>query len=130
MNFDEQWLEEYYKRQGKQQPGVILAPAEKKSKYGNKKVKVDGFWFASQLEADYYADLKTQLRAGVILGFCRQPRFALTDNMEYVADFIVFNLDGKAEIIDTKGFETDVFKLKAKMFADKYPKLKLEVVKC
>lgn len=128
MNFDEQWLEDYYKRQGKPQPGVLLVPVEKKSKYRNNRVKVDGFMFDSQFEADYYADLKLQLRAGVIKGFCRQPRFPLIDGREYVADFIVFNLDGTAEIIDTKGVLTDVYKLKRDMFKERYPKLGIKEV--
>lgn len=128
MNWSEQELEEYYKRQGKPQPGVLLVPVEKKSKYRNNRVKVDGFLFDSQFEADYYADLKLQLRAGVIRGFCKQPRFVLTEGREYVADFIVFNLDGTAEIIDTKGILTDVYKLKRDIFKKKYPKLEIKEV--
>jgi hypothetical protein len=128
MNWTEQELEEYYKKQGKPQPGVLLVPVEKKNKYRNNRVKVDGFCFDSQLEADYYADLKLQLRAGAIRGFCRQPRFPLVENREYVADFIVFNLDGTAEIIDTKGILTDVYKLKRDMFRKRYPGLRIKEV--
>lgn len=128
MSWTEQEFEEYYKRQGKPQPGVLLVPAEKKSKYHNNRVKVDGFCFDSQLEADYYADLKLQLRAGVIRGFCRQPEFILTPSQVYKPDFIVFNLDGTAEIIDTKGVLTQVYINKKKVFKDKYPKLEIKEV--
>lgn len=110
----------------------ILPPQKKKSKYGAKKIRVDGIAFDSQFEADYYCELKLRQRAGEITGFCRQARFVITTGeraTEYVCDFVVFYPDGHYEIIDTKGFETEVFKLKQKSFYEKYPKLKLKVVK-
>ena len=132
MNWTQEEYEAWQCKNGKQEHGVILT---KKPKYRNNRIKVDGFLFDSQLEANYYSDLKIQLRAGIIKGFCRQAHFILTtggnglEPMEYIADFVVFNLDGTTEIIDTKGFETDLFKAKQKVFADKYPKLELSVVK-
>jgi hypothetical protein len=108
---------------------------KKKPKYHNKRIRVDGILFDSQKEADYYSELKLQLRAGVIRGFCRQPEFILLEGFAgrqpeiYKADFIVFNLDGTAEIIDVKGIETEVFRIKQKQFAAKYPWLELKIVK-
>jgi hypothetical protein len=126
MNWTQEEYEAWQRKNGKQEAGVILT---KKPKYRNNRAKVDGFLFDSQLEADYYADLKIQFRAGVIRGFCRQPRFILTPDMEYVADFIVWNMDGTAEIIDTKGFETDLFIAKMKVFKEKYPRLEVKVIR-
>jgi hypothetical protein len=125
-----------YQRKNNKLPGegLILKPV-KKSKYKNNRVKVDGILFDSQLEADYYSILKLQLKMGTIRGFCRQPEFILqegfgaTKPITYRADFIVFNLDDTAEIIDTKGFETQEFKRTKKLFAGKFPKLELKVVK-
>lgn len=58
-----------------------------------------------------------------------QPKFKkngkLFREINYVADFKVYNNDGTIEIIDTKGFETTDFKLKKKMFEYKYPDLTL-----
>lgn len=114
--------------------GLILKPV-KKSKYNNNRVRVDGILFDSQLEADYYSDLKLQLKTGTIRGFCRQPEFVLQEGfgdirpIMYRADFIVFNLDGTAEIVDTKGFETEEFRRTRKLFAAKFPELELKVVK-
>ena len=91
--------------------------------------------FDSKLEADYYSELKIQLQAGVIKGFCRQPEFVLIAGfadrkpVTYRADFIVFNLDGTAEVIDTKGIETEVFKIKEKQFYEKFPHLELKIVR-
>lgn len=92
----------------------------KKSKYGANKVEIDGIKFDSQKEADYYSELKLRLAAGEIKGFCRQAEFVLAKNTRYKADFIVFNNDGTSEIIDVKGFKTDVYKLKKKLFEDKF----------
>lgn len=93
------------------------------SKYKNKRTKIDGHLFDSQKEADYYLELKIRLKAKDILGFCLQPKFILDNEISYKADFIVFNIDGSTEIIDikpSKDFQTQVYKLKKKMFQNKY----------
>lgn len=126
--------EEYMEYQRKRGSSNIFEPA-KKPKYNNKRVLVDGILFDSQKEADYYSELKLQLMAGVIRGFCRQPEFILVEGfagrkpVTYRADFIVFHLDGTFEIIDTKGYETETFKLKHKQFLNKFPGLEIKVVK-
>lgn len=112
------------------------APKEsKKSKYNSRKVRVDGIPFDSQKEADYYCDLKLLLQSGVIDGFCRQARFVVTAGddetraTEYVTDFVIFFPDKTYKIVDVKGMETEVFKLKMKSLKEKYPKLKIEMEK-
>ena len=127
--------DEYMEYQRKNKGGNIYEPVKKKSKYNNKRIRVDGILFDSKLEADYYSELKIQLQAGVIKGFCRQPEFVLIAGfadrkpVTYRADFIVFNLDGTAEVIDTKGIETEVFKIKEKQFYEKFPHLELKIVR-
>jgi len=93
---------------------------KKKSKYNNRKVEVDGIKFDSQKETNYYCELKLRLAAGEIKAFCRQAEFILAPDLRYKADFIVFNNDGTAEIIDVKGMQTDVYKAKKKVFEDKF----------
>ena len=101
----------------------------KRNKYNAVKTKVDGITFDSKREAEYYSELKLRQKAGEILGFCRQPQFVLDDaGTTYRADFIVFYPDGKAEVIDVKGVETQVFKLKMKMFKMRYPGLEVRTV--
>ena len=92
----------------------------KKPKYNNKHVTVDSISFDSQKEADYYCELKLRLAAKEIKGFCRQAEFVLAPNLRYKADFIIFNNDGTAEVIDVKGMQTDVYKVKKKVFEDKF----------
>ena len=100
--------------------GKMVPVEKKKSKYNANKVEVDGVKFDSQKEADYYNELKLRLQAGDIKGFCRQAEFVLASNVRYKADFVVFNNDGTTEIIDVKGFKTETYKLKKKLFEDKF----------
>lgn len=110
----------------------------RRSKYGNKKVEIDGHVFDSLAEARYYNQLKLRERAKDILFFRLQPRFRLQDGFEkdgvkhrpidYVADFEIHHNDGSIEIVDVKGKQTAVFKIKQKMFEKKFPH-KLTLVK-
>ncbi len=108
---------------------------KRQSKYNARRVSVDGISFDSKAEADYYCRLKLLLRAREIDGFCRQPRFVITEGSngskgtEYVADFVIFYPNGTYRIIDVKGVKTDTFKLKQKSLAEKYPKIKIELEK-
>lgn len=93
----------------------------KVSKYGNKRVTVDGIIFDSKREAVRYQTLKTMEKAGVIKDLKRQVEYVLvpkiviagekTRPVKYIADF-VYEADGQIVVEDSKGFRTDVFKLK------------------
>ena len=109
-------------------------------KYKSKSIVVDGIKFPSQLEAKRYIELKMMQRSGRISNLKLQPRFELQPSfkkngknyrkIEYVADFQYFdNKDKKVVVEDTKGFETEVFKLKKKMFEYKYPDLELTLIR-
>ncbi len=99
----------------------------KKSKYGAIKTQVDGHTFDSQKEAEYYCELKLRLQSGDIKGFCLQPTFVLAPGLKYKADFIIFNNDNTAEVIDVKGFKTKEYITKKKVFEDKY-RLKIKEI--
>lgn len=111
---------------------------KRKSKYGNRKVEVDGHVFDSNAESKYYQQLKWLEEHGEILFFRLQPRYRLQDGFEkdgkkhrpidYIADFEVHHLDGSIEVVDVKGVLTDVFKIKQKLFENKFPH-KLTLVK-
>ena len=101
--------QEYQKNKGK-----------RKSKYGAIKTSVDGQTFDSKKEADYYCELKLRLQSGDIKGFGLQPTFILAPGLKYKADFIVIDKDGKAEIIDVKGYKTKEYITKKKVFEDKF----------
>lgn len=88
------------------------------NKYRNIRTRVDGKNFASRREASRYTELRLLERAGRIEGLMTQVRLPLKVNGEtvshYVADF-TYREDGQLVIEDTKGFQTDVFKLKRKL---------------
>lgn len=108
------------------------------NKYKNTKIVVDNIKFDSNLEATRYKELKLLLRAGEISNLELQPRFLLQDSfkkngrtfrkIEYVADFKYIE-NGKTIVEDVKGIQTDVFKLKHKIFEKKYPDLELKIIK-
>lgn len=53
-----------------------------------------------------------------------QEKFKLNGNtyraITYIADFVYEDLDGKIHIVDTKGYRTEVYKIKKKILAKKY----------
>lgn len=109
------------------------------SKYNNKKVKIDGHVFDSKAEADYYSGLKVRQAAGEVISFELQPLFTLQpafikngkkyQGITYSADFMVYLPNGDIEVIDIKGMETEVFKIKRKLFECKYQHLQLILLK-
>lgn len=109
------------------------------SKYKAKKAIVDGIEFDSKAEAQYYIYLNEKLNKGEIELIRLQPRYTLLDAfekngkkyrpIEYVADFEILYPDGTFEVIDVKGYETPDFKIKRKLFENKFPDTKLTLVK-
>jgi len=109
-------------------------------KYHNRKVIVDGIKFDSKLEARRYKDLKLMQEVGLIKDLKLQPQFLLIPTFRkngktyrktvYIADFSYFSIkDDKIIVEDTKGFKTDVYRLKRKMFEYKYPQLEIREVR-
>lgn len=111
------------------------------SKYNAKKVEIDGIKFDSKAEGEYYLHLKQQVTERQILGFERQKRMLLQEGFSvegvkgkirpifYVVDFIITENDGTLTYVDVKGMETDVFKLKKKLFMKRYNTALLKVKK-
>ena len=110
------------------------------NKYHNKKIKIDGIEFDSILEAKKYKELKLLERAGLIKDLKRQVKFELQPKyiknnktiraINYVADFVYFDVEkDKTIVIDTKGFRTEIFKLKKKIFEYVYPDLEIKEIR-
>lgn len=110
-----------------------------RSKYGNTKTTVDGILFDSKAEAARYRELCFLQAAGHITQLHCQPVYelqeAFTDNQKkrqqritYIGDF--FYYDGEQPVVeDVKGRETEVFRLKAKLFKKRYPSIKFVIVR-
>lgn len=101
------------------------------SKFHSRKTTVDGITFDSKREAKRYSELKLLERSGAISDLRRQVRYELIPAFDadgkhyrsatYIADFTYTDAKtGKKIVEDVKGMRTDVYKLKAKMFAWRY----------
>jgi len=87
--------------------------------------------FDSKKEAKRYLELKMLEKAGKIKNLKLQPVFLLQEGfyyqgeairqITYRADFEYVNEKGERVVEDVKGFKTDVYKLKKKLFLKKYP---------
>lgn len=119
--------------------GTGAPPPPKPRKYGNTKVDVDGHTFDSKKEAGVYVQLRALEKAGVVRNIELQPRFEFPLRgkplrymprvnkkgtvckgypITYRADFSYEEKDGDKwvkRIIDVKGFDTQISRLKRSM---------------
>ena len=102
------------------------------NKYNAKKVTIDGITFDSKSEGRYYQHLLGLMESGVVESFEMQKPYTLLDKfphpktgktiraIKYVPDFEVIYTDGRVEVVDVKGMQTDVFRMKCKLFMFRY----------
>ena len=104
---------------------------QRRSKYRNRKTEVDGIQFDSKLEAQRYKQLKLMERAGEISDLQLQHTFILLGGyrngngrsirpITYVCDFKYQDADGRSVVEDVKGMKTDVYRIKKKLFEERY----------
>jgi hypothetical protein len=109
------------------------------SKYHSKKIVIDEITFDSKKEGNRYLELKMLEKAGKIKDLELQKVFELQPSFKkngktyrkitYKADFSYFDIEkGKCIVEDIKGFKTEVYKLKKKMFEYKYQELELKEI--
>lgn len=118
---------------------MIRYQFQKENKYKAKKVpvflkevviykqkpKTGTIVFPSQHEADRFFELRMLLRAGKIKNLRLQEPYIIVPKsrfgmaLKYFADF-VYEEDGKTVVEDAKGVETDVYRLKKRLVAEKY----------
>lgn len=107
------------------------------SKYGAHSTEYNGVVYHSKKEAQYALELDLRIKAGEVERWERQVRISLDVNgyhiCDYYLDFKVWLTDGSVEMVEVKGFETQVWRLKWKLFEALYgranPEHKLVVVK-
>jgi len=100
-----------------------------KTKYNAKKTRLDGYIFDSKAEANRYSELKLLVAANEITHLTIHPRFkiiaaAVIDGEEepaiyYEADFKYLEDSGWI-VEDVKGFRTQVYRLKRRLFLQQY----------
>lgn len=93
------------------------------NKYRNVKTEYNGRLFHSKKEAEFARIIDSLRRAkrveDRVFSYECQKSYAIWINgikiCNYIADFVVKYEDGRVEIIDVKGYKTDMYNLKKKM---------------
>ena len=102
----------------------------KKSKYGSRKVTIDGVTYDSLKEYHRFCDLKLMQSAGIITGLQRQVKYELIPTqringkvierpVNYYADF-VYKMDRQLVVEDVKGYKTPEYVIKRKLMLSVY----------
>jgi hypothetical protein len=129
-----------YANLGIKPPAEIAAPA---SEYiqGTTRKQVDGVVFRSTLEARIYQLLCLWRDAGIISGLEVQPKYLLAPKvthfegnklkrpigaLTYRPDFR-FERDGRQVVIEAKGYQTEAYRIREKLFRAKYPAIDFQV---
>ena len=106
-------------------------------KYNSYKVSINDITFDSIMESRFYLLLLSMQADKEVTAFKNQVTFELQPKFKdkytgknvraitYIADFVVTMSDGRVIAVDVKGKETDVFKIKRKIFMYKYPDIEL-----
>jgi hypothetical protein len=98
---------------------MVYLQKYRRNKYGNKKCSFEGYIYDSRLEADYAQELSLRKKAGDILDWDRQFKVSIDINgyhiCNYYVDFRVHEKDESFTLVELKGMETDVWKIKRKL---------------
>jgi len=99
---------------------MLSLPAPSRGKYKSRKVWYNGAQYHSVREAQYAHSLDLRVRAKEITSWKRQVKIPLKVGdvliTNYIIDFVVTYNSGRKEYLEVKGFETDVWKIKWKLF--------------
>lgn len=103
------------------------------NKYRNKKITIDGITFDSIKEGKRYQELKLLERANEITELKLQVPFILLENyvlngkkhqgIKYIADFVYIDIRTRKYVVEdvkSPATKTQVYKLKKKLFEQKY----------
>lgn len=105
----------------------------KQNKYKSVSTIVNGIQYHSKKEAAYAMELSLRKEAGDIKSWERQVKIDLSFHGKHVTnyyiDFVITHNDDSLEYVEVKGFETDVWRLKWRMFEILYDSHRLTVIK-
>lgn len=91
----------------------------KQNKYRAVKTEYGGKKYDSKLEARYAAELDLRKKAGDIKDWERQFKIELRANgkliCNYYCDFRLLHNDDSYELVETKGYETDIYRFKRRL---------------
>jgi hypothetical protein len=107
------------------------------NKYGNIHQTYNGYTYASKFEAEYAAELDLRVKGKDIEGWERQVKIPIEINnyhiCNYYVDFLIYHNDGSKELVEIKGMETDLWRIKRKLleaiYLPKHPEYNYTVIK-
>lgn len=109
------------------------------NKYGATKTTVDGIVFDSYLESRHYKIIKKMVSDGIISSFDRQEVIELVPSfrrngravraIKMKPDFTLYFHDGTKVYVESKGVETEDFKIKVKLLWWKNPNIRYVLAK-
>lgn len=89
------------------------------NKYGNVRQTYNGYNYHSKLEARYAYELDIRKAAGEIKDWRRQVKISLDVNGQhitnYYVDFEILHNDDSLELVEVKGMETDLWRIKRRL---------------
>ena len=117
----------------------LIQPSKKRSKYNAIPTTYNGIVYHSKKEAQFAEKLDLMLKAHEIDYVLRQVPFDLGAGIIYRADFVALAkrdviskcthiIQWQITVYEVKGMETPAWKLKHKLFKEKYPLIQLEIV--
>lgn len=103
------------------------------NKYGAKKTIYEGRKYDSKLEAAVAQEIDLLSRAGEVTRVEPQKTFGLyakngSKICNHRVDFALTFKDGHQEVWEAKGFATEIWRLKRKLFEDNYPDIPYWVI--
>lgn len=132
LRWTEEELEAFQKKVRSAEPNALPVLAPKKARHKYQATPTvdpdDGIRFDSKLEARYYRLCKLRQAAGDLVGFLRQVPIHLPGKTKLVVDFLEFRADGSAVFVDTKGVQTETFRLKVRQVRELYPWIQIEII--
>lgn len=90
-------------------------PHKKTNKHNAQGVRIDGVYFPSKIEGEYYRRAKQRVRAGELLYFLMQVPFVLPGAVRVRVDFMEVFADGRLRFVDVKGRVTASFERNRKL---------------
>lgn len=107
---------------------------KKRNKYGAKGIQTEDGYFHSKGEYARWKQLKLMDKASAILELDRQRKFSIDVNnahiCNYIMDFVYYDRDIEQWVAeDFKGYQTDLNKIKVKLFKAIYTDWEFRLVR-
>ena len=103
------------------------------NKYNSKRTKYNDRYYDSALEAAYAEQLDWLIKAGEIIEVIPQFKISIDVNGVHIAnyymDFKVIYSDGRIEMHEVKGMETDLWRMKWRLSKALYPDWNFVLIK-